>query len=193
MTEPVSEPVVTAPVTEPAKTFSQEEVNALMGKVRQESKAQYADYAALKERAKKADELEQAQMSATEKLELAKAKAERQAVDALAFATDTAIRSEIRMRAAQRGVVDVDAAYALVDRANISYDDEKGVTGVDEALTQLLDTKPYLRGKAGGAPNLNSGGDPAPTPPKLTDAQRATARRFGLTDEQYAKNLPNPG
>ncbi len=175
------------------KTFTQEQVDAIMGQTRFEERAKFPDYEQLKARSKVADNLEQAQLSDKEKLERKAADAERKAIDADARAADTAIRSEIRLQAVQRGVVDPDAAYALIDRTGVVYTDDEGVKGVDTALEALLVEKPYLKGNPQPPPpNLNPGGGDRSVPVKLTDAQRESARRFGVSEEQYAKNL-NPG
>lgn len=51
------------------KSFTQEEVNELMGKLRRETKSKYADYDSLKEKAAKLDEIEEAQKTSEEKLQ----------------------------------------------------------------------------------------------------------------------------
>lgn len=188
--EPKPEPQPQPKETPPAepKTFSEDEVNAMTGRVRAQERAKYSDYGTLKERAKKADELEAANLSDKERLERKAANAERKAIDADARIADTAIRAEVRMRAVQKGIVDPDAAFALVDRTDIEYSDDNGVSGVDPALDALLVAKPYLKGTVPGAPNLNPEGVPPQAPVKLTDAQRATAQRFGVSEENYAKH-----
>jgi len=99
------------------------------------------------------------------------------------------IASEVKVRASQLGIIDPDAAYLLLDRSNVRYGEDGGVTGVDEALTQLLEDKPYLKGSPNRAPNLNpQSGEPAPTL-RLTDDQREAARLMGITEEDYAKGL----
>lgn len=54
--------------TQEPKTFTQEQVNEMMGKVRREAKAQFTDYAELKVKAEKLDALEEASKSEQEKL-----------------------------------------------------------------------------------------------------------------------------
>ncbi len=201
MTTPDDPAITPAPASEPKpddgdipRTFTQAEFNRGMGQARSAERAKFADYAALQERAKVADQLEQASLSEKDKLERRTAEAERRLIDADARIADTAISSEVRVKAVQRGIVDPDAAYALIDRARITHSDDEGVTGVDEALESLLADKPYLKGNPTiSPPNLNhSGGSEVKTPVKLTDAQRSSARRFKMTEEEYAKNL-NPG
>lgn len=76
----MAEENVTQTQTEPAapRTFTQEEVDALMGKVRRETRERFADYDALKAKADRYDELEEASKSALERAkdEAKKAKAE---------------------------------------------------------------------------------------------------------------------
>jgi hypothetical protein len=45
-------------------------------------------------------------------------------------------------------IVDPDAAYVLMDKTGIEVEDDDRVTGVKEALEDLVKSKPYLVGKA---------------------------------------------
>ena len=192
--EPTNEAEVIQPAVQsepdiPAKTFSQEEVNRLQAQVRREVRGQFGDYAQLKERAAKADELEKAQLSDQEKLEARANEAERKAAAAIEQIASAVIASEVKVRASQLGIIDPDAAYLLLDRTNLSYAEDGKVTGVDDALTQLMEDKPYLKGLPSRAPNLNpQTGEPAPAL-RLTADQLEAARLMGLTPEQYAQGL----
>ena len=64
------------------------------------------------------------------------------------------------------------------------------MTGVEAALTQLVEDKPYLKGvPANRAPNLNpQSGDLAPSL-RLSADQQEAARLMGMTDEEYAQGL----
>ena len=171
------------------RTFSQEDMNRIQAQTRREVRNQFADYSQLKDRAAKADELEQAQLSEQEKLETRAAEAERKAASAADQISAAMIASEVKVRAAQLGIIDPDAALLLVDRANVRYSEEDGVTGVDAALTQLLEDKPYLKGTPNRAPNLNpQSGEPAPTL-RLSGDQREAARLMGMTEEEYSQGL----
>ena len=173
----------------PERTFTQEDMNRIQAQTRKEVRNQFADYSQLKERAAKADELEQAQLSEKEKLEARATEAERSAATAAQRIADAMIASEVKVRASQLGIVDPDAALLLIDRTNVLYNEDSGVTGVEDALTQLLEDKPYLKGAPNRAPNLNpQSGEPAPTL-RLTDDQREAARLMGITEEQYASGL----
>jgi len=184
------------PVTPPegdvqgqARVFTQEDVNRMQAQTRRETRNQFADYAELKEKAAKADELEQAQLSGQERLEARASEAEKRADDAMQREQSALIAAEVKVRASQLGIIDPDAAYLLLDRTNVRYNAGEGVTGVDDALTQLLDSKPYLKGQANRAPNLNpQSGEPAPTL-RLSEDQREAARLMGITEEEYAQGL----
>jgi len=157
----------------PERTFSQEDMNRIQAQTRREVRNQFADYSQLKDRAAKADELEQAQLSEQEKLETRAAEAERKAASAADQISAAMIASEVKVRASQ----------------NVRYSEDNGVTGVEDALTQLLEDKPYLKGAPNRAPNLNpQTGEPAPTL-RLTEDQREAARLMGIPEEQYARGL----
>ena len=171
------------------RTFTQEEMNRIQAQTRKEVRNQFADYSQLKDRAAKADELEQAQLSEQQKLEARATEAERKAASAGDQISAAMIASEVKVRAAQLGIIDPDAALLLVNRANVRYSEEDGVTGVDAALTQLLEDKPYLKGTPNRVPNLNpQSGEPAPTF-RLSEDQREAAKLMGMTDEEYAQGL----
>ena len=171
------------------RTFSQEEMNRIQAQTRKEVRNQFSDYGQLKERAAKADELEQAQLSEAEKLEARALEAERKAATAAEQISTAMIASDVKVRAAQLGIIDPDAALLLVDRQNVRYSEDSGVTGFEEALTQLLTDKPYLKGAPNRAPNLNpQAGEVAPAL-RLSEDQREAARLMGMTDEEYALGL----
>ena len=178
------------PGAEP-RVFTQDEVNAIAGRARLEERQKYSDYEDLKTRAAKADALERAQLSEMERLQRDYAEEQRKNLDAEGRIAAAMITSEIRVRATQKGIVDPDAAVALLNRAGVAYHEDTGVAGVDAALDSLIALKPYLQG-AGAHPNLNAGGTPATKPVQLSVEQKGVAARLGVTEEQYARHL-SPG
>ena len=181
------------------KGFTQEDVNSMMGKVRSEERAKYLDYDKLKERAAVADKLEKANLTKEERTTQEAATWQRKAIDSEARIADMAIRADIRVQAALQGIIDPDAAVALIDRSGIVYSEEEGVKGVAEALTALVTAKPYLKGVAGkpAAPNLNAkDGKPVGATPQLSAEQRNVAHRLypelSHTDAEvkYNKGMP---
>ena len=191
-TEPISETEVAQPAPQPepeAKTFSQDEVNRIQAQTRREANARFGDYQQLKDRAARADELEKSQLTDQEKLEARATTAERKAEAAIQQVASAVIASEVKVRASQLGIIDPDAAYLLLDRTNVAYADDGTVSGIDDALTQLIENKPYLKGAPNRAPNLNpQTGELAPTLRLSTD-QLEAARLMGLTPEEYAQGL----
>ena len=195
-TEPTAEGEPTQPVeavqpeveSTAAKSYTQEEVNQMMGKTRRETRDKFSDYETLKERAAQADELEQAHLSVKERLEARVEQAEKNAQAADQRITEAMIATAVQVQAGQMGIVDPEAAFLLVDRANIRYTAEAGVSGVEDALTQLLEKKPYLKGPV-RAPNINPEGGQADAPVRLTAEQRDAAKYLGMTEEQYAKGI----
>ena len=103
--------------------------------------------------------------------------------------TNALISSEVKVKAVQLGIVDPDAAYLLLDKVNVKYDAKDGVTGVEDALTQLLEDKPYLKGVAGRIPNINPEGGQAAPALRLTADQQEAARLMGMTEEEYSQGI----
>ena len=170
------------------KTFTQDEVNRMMGQARRDARSQFSDYSELKSRAAKADELEQANLTEAERLEVRVTDAEKRATDAQDQVSSAMIASEVKVRATQMGIVDPDAAFLLLNKKNVAYNATDGVSGVDDALAQLLEDKPYLR--AGNrTPNINPETGQAAPPVRLSADQREAARLMNLTDEEYSQGL----
>ena len=68
------------------------------------------------------------------------------------------INAEVKLLAAEMGLIDADAALALMDKANVEVDESGNVIGVKEALEALVETKPWLK-KAEAKP-VGSGTNP---------------------------------
>lgn len=107
---------------------------------------------------------------------VAKAKADQTAT--LQTANQRLIKAEVTLKVAELGLVDADAAYALMDRTHVSVADDGKVSGVDEALKALLAAKPYLKKGdtpaplSGGATNPAAGGGTTNTGGGFMDAIR---------------------
>jgi len=170
------------------KTFTQEEVNQMIGRRVAETRAQFDDYETLKARAGVADQLERDKLSESEKKDLEIGKLQRENADVRAQATDTLVTAAIQTNAVKVGIVDPEAAVALIDRTGISVA-EGVVNGVDDALKTLIETKPYLKGPGPQAPVITPGGTPAPPVVSLTPEQRRAAGAMGVSENAYAKQL----
>ena len=180
--------VATAAEAPSEKTFSQDEVNRMMAQTKRDTRQQYSDYNDLQKRAARADELEHDKLTDTEKLEARAVEAERKATDAQQQIASAMIASEVKVRAITMGIVDPDAAFLLLDRSNVHYNADTGVSGVDDALTNLIEAKPYLRSN-NRTPNINPESGQPVTPVRLTAQQREAAQYMGLTDEEYSQGI----
>ncbi len=109
---------------ETPKTFTQDEVNELMGKVRRETREKYADYDDLAKKAKAYDEAQEAAKSELEKAQEAAAAAKAEA---------DALRAE---KAHAQLVAKVSAATG-VPASLISGDDEESMTATAKAIAEF--------------------------------------------------------
>lgn len=144
-------------------------------------------FKSLSERAKKAEELEKAQTEAERKAleEQGKFKelADKNAAEAEKLRDQlkqTTLNSAIQAKAAKLGIVDVEAAAVLLDKSKINIKDDGTIEGVDEALTALVESKPYLKGAAPQEP-VGSGSNPNPS------QTEAGSKRFKLSQIQDNK------
>ena len=69
----------------------------------------------------------------------------------LRMADNRLISAEVRAIGAELNIIDIDAAFALMDKSGVKVGEDGSVTGVKEALEALTTAKPYLV-KAAGAP-----------------------------------------
>ena len=181
-----------APTGDQPKLLTQEEVNAIVGKVRSEERAKYADYDDLKGKAKSFEESQRQKLTEAERLKHDLAAAQRTAADAEMRVANTMIETEIRIKAASHGFINPSTVLRLVGRDGITYSEEKGVSGVEEALIALKASDPYLvapSGQAARAPNLNPAPRQSGQGRALTADQREAAQRMHLSEEEYAKGL----
>lgn len=88
--------------------------------------------------------LEKEKLNDFEKMKLAKAESDQKAEQAILKANKTLIKSEIKIKSLELGIIDADAAYKLIDKDDIEIDDNGNITGVDEALKELISKKTYL-------------------------------------------------
>lgn len=94
-------------------------------------------------------------------------------------ADDRLIHAEIRTVGAQMGLIDPEAAFALMDKSSVSVGDDGTVCGVRESLQDLLRSKPYLAG--GFSPSTGRSGNfpRAGADASVYAAQLADARNAG--------------
>lgn len=62
-----------------------------------------------------------------------------------------ALRASVAVEAIKLKIVDADAALALMDKAGVKFNDDGTIEGVTDALTKLIEAKPYLVGESAQA------------------------------------------
>jgi hypothetical protein len=145
----------------------------------------------LREAADRLTELENANKSELEKAQAAAEKAAKERDEALNVgkaATENAnkalIRASVVAEAAKQGAVDTDAVVALLPADKVTIGDDGEVAGTEDAVTALLEAKPFLVGKAA---NPGNGGARTPVAPKDLAEQIAEAEKNG--DQALAMSL----
>ena len=99
---------------------------------------------------KLSDEKKKADMTETERLKAEKVDAETESKVIMAKANSRLIKAEVILQAAKLNIIDPDAAYALLDKEDVTVDDDGNVKGIKEALASLIEEKTYLVGTEGG-------------------------------------------
>lgn len=147
-----------APQNGAGGAFTQEDVNRFLAAERrkwQESE----ELKALRAKAKKADELEEASKSDLEKLTERATAAEQLAAQRAERYRQALIRSQFTVQAAAAGIPAdrIDAAFRLADLSVVAVDEEAdSVTGMDKAIESLPEfVKAPIRP---AVPDINSGG-----------------------------------
>lgn len=74
--------------------------------------------------------------------------------------SSTRLNGAIERAATKAGIIDPEAALAMIDKSLIKADDNGTLTGIDEALKKLAEEKPYLVGKGVTKP-IGSKSNPA--------------------------------
>ncbi len=169
------------------KTFTQDELNALINERLTRERSKYVDYDALKTKAAEFDKVQQAQLSETEKLKALLAAEQAGRRDADTRRVQSLMQVAVMTKAASLGFMNPEDAWLLIDTAALKVEDDGKVSGVDDALKALVTARAYLV-KTVPAPNLNSGagGGQGAVPPRLTPDELAAAQALGMTPETYA-------
>lgn len=141
------------------KTFSQDDVDRIVRERLARVKAEPpADYAELQAAAARLAEIEEANKSELDKAVARAEAAEKKAEAATETARRTARTSEIVRAASAAGAVDADAVVRLLDIDAVTYGDDGQVTGAEEAVAALLESKPWLVGKPSVPQGVVEGG-----------------------------------
>lgn len=175
------------------RTFTQSELNAIVGDRVGRERQKFADYDSLKAAKTELDALKAEQMSELEKAQARAAEAEAARDQALVEANDRLIRAAFVAEAAKAGAAHPEDAFALADLATISIADDGKVVGAGEAVKALVDNGRLVMAARPQAPNLDGGagggGRPGDTQ-ALTPEQLEMARKLGVKPEDYIKYIP---
>jgi hypothetical protein len=147
------------------KTFTQEQLDAIIAERLQRERTKYADYEDLKKARAELDQIKAGQMSEAEKLKKAADEATQRAQAAEARLKETVTHMEIERQARKLHIVDEDAAYRLLDASKIEFDANGTPTNVEALLKDLVKAKPYLVQAASSSPT-----NPARTGAGASDA-----------------------
>lgn len=171
------------------RTFTQQELEAILADRLSREREKFADYAELKEAASQWREHQEAQKTELERMQgqLADLQAERDRAQQMA--NDRLIEAALVAEANRRGFANVEDAIALADYSAITITDDGRVEGAGEVVKSLADSRPYLIGKR-QAPGLDAGaggGERATETVRLTAEEIETARKMRISPEAYAK------
>lgn len=140
-------PEQTTTTTTTAKSFTQDEVNALVKDRLARERAKLGDVEELRKKASEFDRLSEAQKT---ELEKATEKAAKQARDEASAEVDAkwkdrVLRSEVKVAAAGK-LADPEDALRLLDLSGFELDDDGNADeqAIAKAIDELLEQKPYL-------------------------------------------------
>jgi|SRR3990172_7856475 len=179
-TAPTPEVPPTPPAAQPPapeKTFTQAELDAIVRDRLKREKEKFADYDQLKTAATKLAEIEQSQLSETEKLTRKLAELETAKTQAETRARETLIRSKVISEAARLNFNDPEDAYNFIKITEIEFADNGEPKNVAELVKVLAESRKYLIKSTNPALAIfnPAGGGNAP---QETDAQKR-ARIYG--------------
>lgn len=84
------------------------------------------------------------EMTENERLKAEKEETEKNANSKIESANKRLIKAEVKTIAVELNIVDGDGAYQLMNKENIEVDENGNITGVKEALEELIKNKTYL-------------------------------------------------
>lgn len=138
---------ITQSVAEPSPQAGDANINAELERARREA-AKYRTQ--LRSVEQKLAEYEQAKLTDQEKLAKRAEEAEKRAAELEQRYRETVIENQIIAAAQRANVIDVEAVARLIDRSQLTVDENGRAVNVEEAVKALLKQKPYLLAASGG-------------------------------------------
>ncbi|MEN8907905.1 MAG: hypothetical protein ABF289_18290 [Clostridiales bacterium] len=99
------------------------------------------------------------EMTENERLKAEKEETEKNANSKIEAANKRLIKAEVKTIAVELNIVDGDGAYQLMNKENIEVDENGNITGVKEALEELIKNKTYLVKSTPGTSQTQTVGD----------------------------------
>lgn len=151
-------------------TFSQADLDRIVGERLAREKEKTKDYDDLKKKAAAHDKAEAEKLSEVERLTKEKGESDSKAAQAIATANARLILSEMKLVASTAGIPAdrLDAAVKLADLSGVKVADDGTITGAKEALEACLKANPFLKGAPGA---VGSGGGNPGAGDKLSAAE----------------------
>ena len=180
------------------RTFTQAQLDAIVGDRVQRERTKFADYDTLKSAAAQWEEHRKAQMSELEKAQARITELERVSAEAQEQAAQTLIRSAFLTEAAKLGAAHPEDAYLLAELDGVNLDESGTVVGVVEAVAALAEAGRLVMAGKAKAPNLDGGAGSGTRTGDRSSIERAMAQltpeelhvasSMHLTAEQYAES-----
>ncbi len=131
-------------------------------------RAEAAEYRRkLRELERELKQRDEEKLSETERMRLRLSELEKELTQRELLIREHTLRYETMLRARELGIVDPDAAYRLLDLAEVEYDETGRPTNIERLLRDLVRKRPYLVGNSASATN------PSRTTISLEDALKS--------------------
>jgi len=160
----------------------------------EEAKKLRSEAAGLRRRLKELEDAkraaEDAKLSEAERLQNRLAELEREQAMYQQERQERTVRYEVMLAASRLGIVDPEAAYRLLDVADLEFEDDGRPKNVEQALRALIKAKPYLARPVAPETNVTNPARGEAKPVETPEQKRA--RLLGRTgnpfDEDFLKS-----
>jgi len=131
-------------------------------------RAEAAEYRRkLRELERELKQRDEEKMTETERMRLRLSELEKELTQRELLIREHTLRYETMLRARELGIIDPDAAYRLLDLAEVEYDESGRPANIERLLRELVRKRPFLVGNSASATN------PSRTTISLEDAVKS--------------------